>query len=142
MKLHQRVDTRRDADLWVWCVNHLEGPIPTPNFDDNGCTCSPDYMLITGEALWPGCRVHDFAYSGEHGDPDLTRVEGDARFRRNLYKLIRYQQKQRERGWRGAMRKPANVARARYYSLIYWRAVRRLGARHYTPPAGRISVLT
>ena len=119
MILRQRIARTRDRDLWLWCIDHLEGPIPHPDFDDNGCTCAPDYMLVTGEAIWPACRTHDWHYSGQHNEPTLTRAEADRRFRINIYRVLRHQ--------------GANRIRAAYYALIYWRAVVRLGARHFTP---------
>lgn len=132
MILSQRTKKTRDIELWAWFVQNTEGPVPPPEFNDNGCTSSPDFMLGTGEALWPPCRAHDYRYSGEHGDPDLTRAMADEWFYDDIVTCLRYQQRERETGWRILLR-PFNALRARYYAHVYTEAVRKLGSRHFTP---------
>jgi hypothetical protein len=134
MILRQRILDRRDMELWAWFVQVSEGPLPPPEFDDDGCTSAPDYMLGTGEAIWPACCAHDYHYSGQHGDPSLSRETADDWFEANIYTCIRYQQAQRETGWR-VLTRPANAIRARLYALVYTRAVRRFGGRHFRPAA-------
>jgi hypothetical protein len=136
--LAQRLQRTRDMELWAWFVQTAEGPLPPPTFNDNGCSASPDYMLVTREAIWPACRAHDWHYSGLHGDPELTRTMADDWFAENIYVCIRYQQMARETGWRVLLR-PVNAVRARYYAEGYARAVRRFGGRHFRPAAVEIA---
>jgi hypothetical protein len=132
MILTQRLTHGRDIALWAWYVQVADGPVPPPDFCDDGCTAAPDYLLLTGEAIWPACRSHDYHYSGQHGDPTVTRALADDWLEANAYRCIRYQQRDNERGWRIVLR-PLNGARALLYARAYAAAVRRLGARHYTP---------
>jgi hypothetical protein len=94
----------------------LEGPIPPHDFPNNGCTASPDYWR--GLLLWVACWVHDWHYSGNV--PEMSRMQADAIFRRNIYAILRAQ------------------GRGRVYSqsiaLKYWSAVRVFGASSYKEP--------
>jgi hypothetical protein len=132
--LAQHTRRSRDIALWFWFVQAAEGIIPPPEFDDDGCTSAPDFMFATGEALWPACRAHDYGYSGQHGDPEITRAMVDDWFQANLYICIRFQQAAGEAGWR-VLFVPINVVRARYWAHTYAAAVRRLGRRHFRPAA-------
>jgi hypothetical protein len=93
--------------------NVLEGPLPPVNFDNDGCTASPDYLPPMVE-LWPACWVHDWHYSGR---PGVSRAEADAIFRRNLYALMRAQ--------------GVSWVKAAAVATVYWTAVRLKGAPHY-----------
>jgi hypothetical protein len=94
----------------------LEGPLPPHDFENNGCTASPDYWL--GYALWIACWVHDWHYSG--AVPAMTRALADAIFRRNMYSILRAQ--------------GCGVVRSYRISLKYWAAVRLFGGRAYKEP--------
>jgi hypothetical protein len=72
-------------ELWY----SLDGPLPPPQYESNGCTKSFDYDVIDGQVvpLFAACHVHDWHYAAGSGVP---RREGDRKFQVNTYRILRY----------------------------------------------------
>ena len=70
--------TNDSLPLSLFCL--MEGPIPPPEFESDGCSCSPDH--IGGVNLRPACHFHDFSY--EIGGTRENRLQADDVLFRNL----------------------------------------------------------
>lgn len=75
----------REISFVHWHI--LFGPRPPKDFENNGCSYSPD--SVRDYQIWPACVIHDWHYSGRVEDMDQRRA--DKTFRRNLWRSLRYQ---------------------------------------------------
>lgn len=97
---------------WALWANLWEPKPPRPDqFVCNGCSYSPDFLF--GKAAWPACVIHDYQYN----QTAVDRSEADAIFKRNFKYCLE------------AEGMPGWLAGA--FAAIYYRVVRREGARFY-----------